>query len=153
MEATSTFSLVRHEGEYESWPLETELLEGGQPTGMKIPGFVLEAQYRCGDQHLFVTSWDCPFEESLTVILTNAALQVKDKKSIGAMYTSVWLERHEVVEPNQLLLHCDNGFQYKVTVAKRLKLERKEAAVSSFSAYPQEEESAKKPVGSRWKFW
>ena len=157
MEATSTFSLVRHEGEYRSWPLETGLLSDGQACGMTIPGFVLEAQYRCGDQYLFITSWDCPFEESLTIVLTNAALKVIDKKSIGAMYASVWLERHEVVEPNQLLLHCDNGLQYKVTVAKRLQLERIDPTAPSFNSHPQLEESLKenlkKPVGSRWKFW
>lgn len=153
MQATSTFSLVRLEGEYASRPLETELLADGQSTGMKIPGFVLEAQYRCGDQYLFITSWDCPFEESLTIVLTNAALKVIDKKSIGAMYTSVWLERHEVLEPNQLILYCDNGFRYKVTVTKLLKLERQDAQASSFSSYPPEEKDSKNRVGSIWKFW
>ncbi len=154
MEATSTFTLKRHHGEYESWPRESELLLCGSATGKSIPGYVLEAQYRCGRHYLFVTSWECLFEDSLEVVLTNESLDLMDRKAVGAMYTTTWLERHEVVGEDQLLLHCDNEFKIKVTANGGVTLEQKLATDSLYRPYPTEVAAPRKPEAATWwKLW
>lgn len=144
MKALAAFSLKPHQGERETWPLESELLLDSRPTGKSIPGYVLDAQYRCGGRYLFVTSWDCLFEESLEVILTDEAFKLVERRSIGAMYTSTWLEHHEPVGEHQLLLHCDDDFQILITVQGTLKVEQKSALVRTAGQPPRK---------AWWKLW
>lgn len=66
MERIDLFTLEKHDGPYEFWRPTTELWLNGKPTGSRIPGYVIEAQYRCGTRYLLATSWDCPFEELQT---------------------------------------------------------------------------------------
>jgi hypothetical protein len=154
MEATSTFTLKRHHGEYESWPRESELLLYGNATGKSIPGYVLEAQYRCGSHYLFVTSWECLFEDSLEVVLTDECFDLVDRKAVGAMYTTTWLERHEVIAEYQLLLHCDNELKIRVTANGGVTLEQKLAGDSSYRPYPTDVAATRKPGATTWrKLW
>jgi hypothetical protein len=83
MRVFDSFSLPKHEGPYKSWPLTTELWLDGRPTGTRIPGYVIEAQYRCGDRYLIATSWDCPFEEMQTFVLLSPELRVSDRSNHG----------------------------------------------------------------------
>ena len=46
MERINAFFLEKHEGPYEKWPRRTGLFFDGKFTGTKIPGFIVEAQYR-----------------------------------------------------------------------------------------------------------
>ncbi len=126
MEKIDLFTLAEHTGPYESWPLKTELIEQGKPTGKKVPGFVLEAQYRHNAGYLLVTSWDCPFEEAQTFLLLSPGLDVLFKKTIGAPYASIWMEGHEIVDESTVLFHCDGNLDIRATVcsAKKLKLEK-----------------------------
>jgi hypothetical protein len=153
MKPLNTFSFRSHEGPRESWGLESELLLNGNATGKPIPGFVLEAQYRCAPSYLFITSWDCG-DDSLDVILTNEDLQVLDRKCIGAMYDSTWLESHEVLSENQVLLHCDNDFLIRVTVDDGLLLHQKYGDLKEFIPYPSaapvKDKNGSKPW---WRFW
>ena len=68
MEPIELFSLAKHDVPYEEWPSRTELLVERAAVGVAIPGYVIEAQYRCGPGHLLITSYDCPFEEASTFI-------------------------------------------------------------------------------------
>jgi hypothetical protein len=135
MKPLDVFAFRAHAGPQESWGLESELLLNGKATRKIIPGFILEAQYRCASSYLFVTSWDCG-EDSLDVILTNEDLQVLDRKSIGAMYDSTWLESHEVLAENQVLLHCDNEFLIRVTIDNGLFLHQMYRELEEFIPYP-----------------
>jgi hypothetical protein len=131
MEAIKSFALAKHNGPYESWPLETEVLKTGIPTKRKLPGYILEGQFQHRDFYVFVTSWDCMFEESLEIVLTDSDLNVLDRQSIGAMYSATWLESCEVVRDEALLLQCDGGLRVHITlVSGQLQLE-KTFAVSS----------------------
>ncbi|WP_126683897.1 hypothetical protein [Dyella choica] len=127
----------------------------GFSLGKSIPGYVLEAQYGCRFGYLFVTSWDCPFEESLEVVLTDEQLEIIDYRSIGAAYVSTWLMSHEPLGDSQLLLHCDNGWDVRVTVAPELQLDHRPADSTSFSPYLVKRSSLEKVSMKNpwWKFW
>lgn len=153
MEAIANFTLATHAGAYESWRLETEVFRDGTATGRKLPGFVLDAQYQHGDFYLFVTSWDCPFEEALEVVLTDADLRIVDRKRIGAMYSSTWLETCRVVSPNQLLLDCGSDLQVRVTVhSGRLSLTRLLTDADSTRS-PSHTGVGRSSTAPWWRFW
>jgi hypothetical protein len=153
MQAINIFTLKHHDGEYKSWPLASELLLAGNATSKRISGYCLEAQYRCGSHYLFITSWDCPFEESYEIILTNENLDLVDQKNIGTMYKSTWLKQHEVVTENQLLLHFDDGFRVRVTVNGGMILEQ-QLADSSYCPHPNYAATLKISKATKWwKFW
>jgi hypothetical protein len=153
MKPLNIFSFRSPTGPQESWGLESELLLNGKATGKTIPGFILEAQYHYASGYLFVTSWDCG-EDCLDVILANEDLQVLDQKCIGAMYDSTYLESHEVLAENQVLLHCDNNFLIRVTVDNGLLLHQMYGELKEFMPYPNiapaKDKNWNKPW---WNFW
>lgn len=82
IEEIKSFSLAKHEGPYETWPSKTDLFFDGKPTGKKIDGYVLEKQFIIDDYYLIITSYDCPFEETIYFFLLNTELKVISKKYI-----------------------------------------------------------------------
>ena len=152
MNPLSTFSFRIYEGPQSSRELESELLLNGDATGKRIPGYILEAQYRCPLGYVFITSWDCG-DDSLDVILTDENLQVLDRKSIGAMYDSTLLESHEVLSENEVLLHCDNGFLIRVTVGDGLVLHQRYGGLKEFIPSPGATPAKKNESKPWWKFW
>ena len=122
MKAINTFTLAQHPGEYEQWPLSTELLLDGQATGQQIPGYVIEAQYAHESFYLLVTSWDCPFEEAQTFVLLSHDLKLLDQKTIGAAYSSVWLQGHAPQGENAVMFHCDGDLDVLATITPKGKL-------------------------------
>mgnify|MGYP001403052661 FL=1 len=119
MEPIASFSLARHEGPYEQWPPKTPLLFEGQPTGREIPGYVLEAQYRCSAGYLLITSQDCPFEESNDFLLLARDLHVLARTRLCAPYRSFLLHAHWPVAENALRLHYGIRDFYTLTVESR----------------------------------
>ena len=109
----------------------SRLLRAGVDAGTELPGCVLDAQYRHDGGYLFVTSWDCPFEETLNVIVTDPALRIVAQMAIGVPYATVWLEGHEATPEGRLLLRCADG-DYRVTVAPRLLLEYRAEGEQAF---------------------
>ena len=101
----SCFSLASHDGPYSAWPLTTPLLCDGVPTGRRVPGFVIEGQYRWGDLVLLINSWDCPFEESYDFLLLNAQHEIIARTSLGVPYGSYLLHAHWPVDATSLRLH------------------------------------------------
>jgi hypothetical protein len=137
MDIVTLFSLKRSPESSASREIHTELLFNGVATGTNIPGYVLEAQYHCRQLYIFVTSWDVPFEDYLTIVLLNEDLVIIDKKSVGAaMYTNTWLESHEAMSDSQLLLRCDNKLLIRVTVNRcKLLLHQKYGGLPEFVPY------------------
>jgi hypothetical protein len=156
MKAINIFTVKPHEGEYESHPLVIELLLRGNATSKTIPGYSLELQYRYGSQYLFMTSRDGTFDESYHIVLTNENLDLVDRKNIGDMYMATWLEGHEVVAENQLLLHFDSDFKVRATINGGLILEEK-LKDSSYCSYSSSLDYTAKPKTAKttnwWKFW
>jgi len=63
--------------------LLSNLLAEGRPTGIRVPGLVLEAQYRFGEEYLLFTTDDAPFEEALHIILLSPVYSAVDRLELG----------------------------------------------------------------------
>ena len=110
MTPVSLFSLEKHAGPYEKWPLESRLYAGGRDTGTRLPGYVIEAQYGCGDHYLVITSYDCPYEEVNEFLLLDRSFAIVARSGLGTgWFATVLLERHEPVAANAIRLHYHNG--------------------------------------------
>jgi hypothetical protein len=95
----------------------------GRATGARVPGYVLEAQYRCGDRYLLGTSYDCGFEEMQTFLLLSPTLKILARKdywfSLGLYLDSICLLGHEPAGRDTVVFHCDNGRDVIITVRSR----------------------------------
>ena len=134
MHTIDDFSLHPRHGPDGPTGQTSRLLCAGTDTGTELPGYVLDAQYQHDGGYLFVTSWDCLFEESLTVSVTDPALRIVAQADISVPYATVWLERHEATADGQLLLHCADG-DFRVTVAPRLLLEYRARGEHRFQSW------------------
>lgn len=67
---------------------QSELLDDGRPTGISVPGVVLEAQYTCGEWHLLFTTEDVPFEEALHILLLDRQLHRLDDVELSHLYAA-----------------------------------------------------------------
>jgi hypothetical protein len=86
------FSLETHDGPYEKWPLKTRLFKHGTPTTLTLPGYILLHQYKTkAGYFLFVTDWDCPYEEMTHFILTDEHLRIRSSRQLGGPYVSYLL--------------------------------------------------------------
>ncbi len=93
MREINAFSLERHSGEYQTWPLRSRLIQDGTPQALTLPGYCLLRQYATPDGYLFVTDYDCPFEEMTNFILVDKGIRrVLCERGIGRMYTSYSLD-------------------------------------------------------------
>lgn len=59
--------------------------------GTVVPGVRLEQQFVCEPGYLVLTSDDCPFEETLHILLFDRALRVLDSLQMGQPYTGAML--------------------------------------------------------------
>jgi hypothetical protein len=57
---------------------QSELLEDGTATITRVPGIILEAQYKCGDRYLLFTTENIPYEEALHILLLDQRLRRLD---------------------------------------------------------------------------
>ena len=116
MEPITRFSLVTHEGPYDQWPRATAMLIDGAPSGVSVPGYVIDAQYRCDDGYLLVTSYDCPFEESYTCLLLADDLSVRARADLGVPYGTFLLHAHWPTGDRTLLLHFQLSLFFSLTI-------------------------------------
>ncbi len=105
MERIEYFSLAEHDGPYEAWPRETTLFCDGIDTQKKIPGFVIEAQYRWRDHFLVITSQDCPFEESNDFLVLDPAFNVVARCGLLVPYNSFLIENHWPISEDAICIH------------------------------------------------
>ena len=96
------FSLAKHEGDYENWPLETELYHNGQATCASVAGSVLEAQYAMAAGYLLVSTWDCPFEEMATFLLLDTELNLLSRTDLGGWYATGEFKNPRWTDPKTL---------------------------------------------------
>lgn len=93
MRATTTFSLERHAGEYATWPPRSRLIHDGAVLPLTLPGYTLLRQYAAVDGYLFVTDYDCPFEEKTCFILVDKSLnRILSERGFGWIYASFCLD-------------------------------------------------------------
>jgi len=112
IEQTNEFSLEKHQGPYENWPLKSRLYRDGAATGTKLPGYLIEAQYRMDERFLIVTSYDCPFEEANNFILLSSELKTLSKKFLGLVYSSWLIEKHYPVSDDEIAFDFYGGDKF-----------------------------------------
>jgi hypothetical protein len=125
MDLINNFSLARHPGEYNTWPLASRLLFQARDTGTAIKGYAVEAQYRWREGYLLITSWECPFEESNNFTLLDNNFRPVASNSLCVPYASFLLQKHWPVSANELRLHYDEKLFYTLRIAEKDGLFRK----------------------------
>jgi hypothetical protein len=98
MKSISRFTLEKHGGPYETWPLRSRVLLDGKPTEVFLPGYTLLYQFETPDGYILVTDYDCPFEEITNFALVSKRLRLQSCRWIGWMYETFLLERIEWVD-------------------------------------------------------
>lgn len=115
MENISHFSIEKHNGPYEKWPLKSKLFHSDKDTGIKIPGFSLLHQFKLGNEFLLITDWDCPFEEATEILLLDSSFRIISHKRLSCWYYSWLLDSIEYIDENQFLLFFME-VPYKLTI-------------------------------------
>ena len=110
------YSLETHAGPYASWPLTSVLFAGGQATGARVPGYVIEAQYQTSLGALLITSYNCPFEEANAFVLLDAEHAVIARADLAAPYDSFLLSDHWPIDALTLGLHYQERLFFTLSV-------------------------------------
>ncbi len=94
--------------------------------GVELPdvdGKVLEGQFELPNgSFLVVLTQDCPFEETMTVVLFGPDLQRRDQLVFGAMYASFVIEKCVAGEESEIRIHTDQAELKLVVLAESKKL-------------------------------
>jgi hypothetical protein len=98
MNIINRFSLERHHGAYEEWPLRTRLYFDGKPTKVRVPGYSILHQFQIPLGYLLVTDCDCPFEETTSFILVSPTLRLLSFRMLFVPYGSFNLARVEWID-------------------------------------------------------
>ncbi|WAW09952.1 hypothetical protein NB640_12130 [Oxalobacter vibrioformis] len=86
------FSLEKHRGPYEKWPLKTRLVADGAMLDLTIGGYTLLRQFETEAGYLLVTDYDCMYEEVISfTLIDKACTRVLSHRQIGAPYQTYWL--------------------------------------------------------------
>lgn len=122
MEKIDSFSIEKHEGPYEKWPLKSRLFFNGHDTGTRVPGFIIEGQYKCDEGYLLITSQDCPFEESNDFILIDTSFHPIAKKQLRAPYGSFLIHAHWPISKTEVRLRYHEKLFFTLSIQKKLAL-------------------------------
>jgi hypothetical protein len=95
MQTTTRFSLERHDGAYETWPVRSRLLVDGQAGAVRVPGHSLLHQYALPAGYLLVTDFDCPYEEATSFVLLDRKSRLLCCRTLSIPYGSYNLDRFE----------------------------------------------------------
>lgn len=117
-EILNEFELEKHSGPYEKWPSGSYVIRNGRPTSLRLPGYLLLHQFLMRDEYLFVTNYDCPFEEITELTLCSASLSIVARRSFGCPYASVDLDRARIVGEDQILIFSDSGEARLITIGR-----------------------------------
>ena len=114
MTAIAEFSLQAHPGRYGKRPLSSVLLCHNNPTGARLPGYVLRYQFRTPEGFLFLTDFDCAMEEETCFTLLSADLRCLSRRSLGGLTfrrflrpSSFWLRRACPLDDHSLAFTFD----------------------------------------------
>lgn len=111
------YHLPAQAGTAQETPLTSALWVGGRPTGEHVPGCAIEAQYATPLGDLLVTSYDCPFEESNSFVLLDAAARTVARADLAVPYGSFLLNEHWPLDETTLVLHYHERLFYTLAVA------------------------------------
>jgi hypothetical protein len=82
------FSLERHKGPEESWPLRSRLFLDGQPTRIRLWGHYLRHQFEIPAGYILICDDDCQFEEVTHFSLVSRKMRLMSWRFAGWVYCS-----------------------------------------------------------------
>jgi hypothetical protein len=127
----NTFTL-REVGESDT---ESELVLDGRPTGSRVAGRLLEAQFPIATENatvLLVTD-DNPYEEALHIHLVNDVGTVLETITVGAPYTPGILKEPRMMSPYELAFDFQRPRRLRVHFPPKGIVRRKYLELSSGS--------------------
>jgi hypothetical protein len=98
MKPINRFTLQKHGGPYETWPIRSRLSLDGQPIDIWLPGYKLLHQFETPYGYILITDYDCPYEEITNFALISKQLRVQSCRWIGWVYETFLLERIEWID-------------------------------------------------------
>ena len=116
MEKITLLSLEKHQGLYESWARFSRLYANGVDTQKRVPGYVIEAQYKCEEGYLVITSQDCPFEESNDFLLLDHVFETVAKSGIGIPYSPFLVSDHWPISKKAIRIHFNEELFYTLSI-------------------------------------
>jgi hypothetical protein len=116
MKPINRFTLQKHDGPYEKWPLRSRLFLDGNPTEISLPGYTLLHQFETPGGYILVTDYDCPFEEITNFALVSKQLRVQSCRWLGWMYETFLLERIEWIDDRTFTAYFCGNFCCRLTV-------------------------------------
>jgi hypothetical protein len=109
MKPITRFTLEKHDGPYETWPLRSRLSLDGKATGISLPGYTLLHQFETSNGYILVTDYDCPFEEITNFALVSRQMRLQSCRWVGWMYETFLLERIEWIDDRTFTaIFCGN---------------------------------------------
>ncbi len=99
IEQSSDFQIKKTREEYDGTP-EILIEHLKSESQIEIPGRILEAQYRVGENFLIFVTGGNPFEEALYLYYFNKPLEIIDSLELSAMYTEGMLRDLSVISPD-----------------------------------------------------
>lgn len=94
----------------------SELLLGGQPTGVIVTGAILEAAVAWQEYRIAFLTNDIPFEEALQIYMFDANMQVVDAARMGAMYSTGTFAELKLEAPNALTFRFFGGIVWRMVL-------------------------------------
>ncbi len=116
MQQISRFSFENYDGAYEQRPLLSFLLVDGHNVQKKVHGFCIEAQYKCDDGYLLITSMDCPYEESNHFMLLDLDFNVVATANLAVPYGSFLIHRHWPISSKTIRIHYGDELFYSASI-------------------------------------
>lgn len=110
------FTLEKHEGDYETWPIKSQLYFKGIKTNIKIHGYDLLRQIDCGDYYLLITDYDCPFEEHTHVTILNKDLKIVADKGFSWIYNSFLMIDFKILHDHLFFLNFGEDYHVYLQV-------------------------------------
>jgi hypothetical protein len=121
-ESKPRWTLRRVPGGSDDAPPMSELIDQGQPTGVVLPGAVLEAAVALDQSvsgHLLFLTDDIPYEEALRIILLGPRFELLDQAEIGGAYTTGSFSGLSLSPPDTLRFRFMGDADWSVRVLPR----------------------------------
>jgi len=112
------FELAKHEGPYASWGGKSDLLLGGRKTGLRLDGYQLLHQIECSAGYLFVTDYDCPFEEMTWFTLVSPTFKRLSYRWFEAPYASCILTDLVLLKDGGINFVLDGGGPHNLAIRR-----------------------------------
>lgn len=116
MRPINRFTLEKHAGPYETWPLRSRLFLDGKPTCISLPGYTLLHQFETSNGYVLVTDYDCPYEEITNFALISKQLRMQSCRWLGWMYETFLLERIEWIDDRTFMAYFCGNLCCRLTV-------------------------------------